>query len=159
MTTIATDWTDPPQLVDHIGPLGIVGHVLLLALGFALAFGAARFVDDYEAGLLGWIGVVGGSLLTVGAEVRFYRAIHPDDRLAFWFVTAIFVGLPVLFGQLLARLLGGLVWPAIVGLIISAGVAALLDKMFEQLALVPLSLLGALALAGLFIALVLSRDR
>lgn len=159
MKTITAGWTDPPQLVDHIGALGIAGHVLLIAVGFALAFGAARFVDHYEAGLLGWLGVAAGSLLAVIAEVRFYRAIHPDDRLAFWLATAAFVGLPALFGLLLARLLGGVVWPAIVGLVLSAGVAALLDKMFEQLALVPISLLGAVVAAGLFIAFVLSRDR
>lgn len=97
------DWfTDPPQVVDPIGAWGILGNSLGLTLGVVLV-AVASLALRHHAGVAALL-MASGGLVAYATELRFLRAIHPDNARGHWLIVAVVVVLAAGSLLLLARL-------------------------------------------------------
>lgn len=129
MDDLFDDLSHVPDLVVPITPMGIIGHILLLALGTAAV--ALGSLVATRSGSLVFAGVVGGLGVYVMliAEHRFLRAVSPHSTVANIVLWIVFIGLAIAGGVVLARQIedvgAGLLFVA------GAGAAALVARFFD----------------------------
>lgn len=144
-----------PDLVVPITALGIVGHVLMLLLGFAVLV-AGSLAATRSGSLFLTLFLTGpGVYFLVLAQHRFLRAVHPDSTLVNITLWVAFLGLAIAGGVLFVWLLddigAGLVFT--IGAVVAAAIARLLDGIHEKMHGVPMSwgivVVGAVIVVGL----------
>jgi len=155
MEELFDDLSRVPDLVVPITAMGIVGHLLLLLLGIGtLALGSLAATRSDSLFLAAFLAGPGVYFLVL-AQHRFLRAVHPDSTLANIVLWVVFIGLAIIGGLVLARLLdeGGAGLIFTIGATAAALVARLFDGIHETMHGVPMSwgivLVGALIAAGL----------
>lgn len=159
IVALATLFTDPPKLVDPIGPWGIVGYGLLLLLGLVV-LAAAGVAWHNASGVIGGVMALGGLCVVGCTENRFFRAIHPESVGIFRATLLAFIVLALAAAWLAWRVAdsgaGGAAAVAAGGILAVFGAWGA-DYFYEYLAGIPMALATLVALVAIFALAVTTR--